>query len=340
MKGLGKKIVALAAVATMAMTALTGCAESSIDNSEIAAVVGENKITAGVANFYLRYQQVAVESIYKQMVGEDLWITEIEEGETYEDLVKDDAMESLVELYILKDRMADYNVTLTDEDKEAIETAAKAFVKANKEEALEKISGELDIIKEVMELITINEKMHAVIEAEADREVSDDEAKLKKMTYVQIKTTATSDDGATINMSEDEIADAKKEAEDILENAKAAGDLLAYAETVEKEATELAFNSESTAIAEEAIATADALGEGEFAELVEAEDGFYVIQLTSLFDQEATDAKKKEILEAEKSEYYTKVYEAWREEAEVEMKEKVLDKISFQRLEIIVPAEG
>lgn len=340
MKGLGKKIVALAAVATMVMTALTGCAESSIDNSEIAAVVGENKITAGVANFYLRYQQVAVESIYKQMVGEDLWITEIEEGETYEDLVKDDAMESLVELYILKDRMADYNVTLTDEDKEAIETAAKAFVKANKEEALEKISGELDIIKEVMELITINEKMHAVIEAEADREVSDDEAKLKKMTYVQIKTTATSDDGATINMSEDEIADAKKEAEDILENAKAAGDLLAYAETVEKEATELAFNSESTAIAEEAIAAADALGEGEFAELVEAEDGFYVIQLTSLFDQEATDAKKKEILEAEKSEYYTKVYEAWREEVEVEMKEKVLDKISFQRLEIIVPAEG
>ena len=31
MKGLGKKVVALAAVATMAMTALTGCAGTTID---------------------------------------------------------------------------------------------------------------------------------------------------------------------------------------------------------------------------------------------------------------------------------------------------------------------
>ena len=89
-----------------------------------------------------------------------------------------------------------------------------------------------------------------------------------------------------------------------------------------------------------AIKAADALGEGEFAELVEAEDGFYVIQVTSLLDREATDAKKTEILQAEKDEFYTKVYDAWREEAEVEIKDKVLDKISFQRLEIIIPAEG
>ena len=340
MKGLGKKLVALAAVATLAMTALTGCAESSFDNTATVAVVDDTKITAGVANFYLRYQQVAVESIYKQMVGEDLWITQIDEKDTYEDLVKNDAMESLVELYILKARMAEYDVTLTDEDNEAIEVAAKAFVEANSEEALGKISGELDIIKEVMELITINEKMHDAIEAEVDREVSDDEARLKKMTYVQFKTTTTSEDGEALKMSEEEIADAKKEAEDLLANAKASGDLLAYAETVNQEAQELAFNSESTAIAEEAIKAADTLGEGEFAELIEAEDGFYVIQVTSLLDREATDAKKTEILKTEKDEFYTKVYEAWRDEAKVEIKDKVLNKISFQALEIKIPAEG
>lgn len=340
MKGLGKKIVALAAVATLAMTALTGCAESTLDNKETIAVVDETKITAGVANFYLRYQQVAVESIYKQMVGEDLWITEIEAGSTYEDLVKEDAMESLVELYILKAHMKDYEVALTEEDNAAVKEAADAFIKANKSEALEKISGEKDIVKEVMELITISEKMHDAIGAEVDREVSDEEAALKKMTYVQIKTTATSDDGATINMSDDEIADAKKEAEEILKNAKESGDLLAYAETTEHKGTELAFNAESTAIAAEAIKAADALKEGEFAELVEAEDGFYIIQLTSLLDREATDANKKDILQKEKDEYYTKIYDAWREEAKVDIKNKVLDKISFQRLEIKSPAQG
>ena len=340
MKGLGKKIVAFAVAATMAMATLTGCGESAFDNTATVAEVDGVKVTAGVANFYLRYQQVAVESIYKQMVGEDLWITQVDESNTYEDLVKTDAMESLVELYILKAHMADYDVTLTEEENAAIDKAAKAFVDANSKEALEKISGELAIVKEVMELITINEKMHEAIEAEVEREVSDEEAKLKKMTYVQIKTTATSDDGTSVKMSDEEVADAKKQAEEILENAKASGDLLAYAETAEVEAKELAFDAESDAIAEEAIKAADALGEGEFAELVEAEDGFYVIQVTSLLDREATDANKTEILNAEKEEFYKKVYDAWREAAEVEIKDKVLDKISFQRLEIKVPAAG
>ena len=342
MKGLGKKVVALAAVATMAMTALTGCAESSFDSKEIIATVDDTKITAGVANFYLRYQQCEVEAIYKQMVGENLWITTVDEttGDTYADLVKKDAMESLVEMYIAKAHMDEYDVTISKEEKEAISKSAEAFVKANDKEALAKVSGEKKIVEELLELNTIYSKVKAAVTKEADREVSDEEAALKKMTYVKFATSTTSDDGTTTELSDGKIKELKKEAQDVLENAKAAGDLLTYAETTEHQGTELSFNAESTAIATEAIKAADALGEGEFAELIEAEDGFYVIQVTSLLDREATDANKKDILQKEKDDFYTKVYEAWKEEVKVDIKDKVLDKIDFQALEITTPAQG
>ena len=62
MKGLRKRIIALAAVAALAMTTFVGC--GSVDNKEIVATVGDSKITAGMANFYARYQQPSFEEYY------------------------------------------------------------------------------------------------------------------------------------------------------------------------------------------------------------------------------------------------------------------------------------
>ena len=49
MRGLRKKLVALAAVATMVMTSLVGCA-GSVKDSDVVATVGDAEITVGVAN--------------------------------------------------------------------------------------------------------------------------------------------------------------------------------------------------------------------------------------------------------------------------------------------------
>ena len=62
MKGLRKRIIALAAVAALTVTSFVGC--GSIDNSEIVATVGDSKITLGMANFYARYQQPSFEEYY------------------------------------------------------------------------------------------------------------------------------------------------------------------------------------------------------------------------------------------------------------------------------------
>ena len=86
MKGLMKKAVALTAVVAMAMTSLIGCTKAeSVDNNEVVAVVNDTEIKAGVANFYIRYQQSAIETAYASMLGADMWSLQLSEesDETY-----------------------------------------------------------------------------------------------------------------------------------------------------------------------------------------------------------------------------------------------------------------
>lgn len=335
MKGLGKKIVALAAVAALTMTSLVGCA-GSVDDNEVVATVGESEITAGVANFYLRYQQSSIEEYYGSYFGDDLWTMEISDGVSYADSVKESVMTALQQLYILKNNMDEYDVTITEEEMAEIEAAAAAFDEANTSEDKELVSGDVEIVKEVLELLTISEKMYAAIIADADTEVSDEEAAQKKMQYISFSKTKTLEDGTTEDMTEDEIADLKKEAEDFLKEAKSSGSLEAYATAIEKSSSSLTFDAESTSLSEEVITAADALKEGEFSEVIETDSAFYVVELTSLFDEEATETEKTNIVTERQNELYESVCDAWKEKTEITVNEDVYDKLSVEGLKVTI----
>jgi len=87
-----KKTVALLLVAVMAMTMFVGCAkdkEETLDPTEVVMVVGETEVKMNIANFFVRYNQSLMESVYASYIGEDVWMTEVEDGVTYEDSLKD-----------------------------------------------------------------------------------------------------------------------------------------------------------------------------------------------------------------------------------------------------------
>ena len=341
MKGLLKKIVALTAVAAMAMTSLIGCGAKSVDNNEVVAVVNDTEIKAGVANFYIRYQQSAIETAYASMLGEDMWSLQLSEesDETYEESTKANMIEDLQEMYVLAQHMADYNIALTDEEVAAIDAAAAAFVEENSADVLAKVSGEKEYVAEVLKLLAISDKMYDAMVADVNTEVSDDEAAQKKLQYVRFDKSTTDENGAAKEMTEEEIADVKKEAEAFLAEAKSTGSLEALAGVKELKSYPLTFDSKSTTIDEKVIKAADALGENEYAEVIDTDAGFYVIQLTSLFDREATDAKKESIVAERQNEKYNLVLEGFVEAAETSVNQEVLDKISLHGLAVTAKKE-
>lgn len=337
MKNLKKKVVAIAATTAIAMTSLTGC--GSLDNSDVVATVGDSKITAGVANFYARFQQATVETVYGQLLGEDMWIQEVAEGTTYEDSVKEAVMDSLQQLYVLEDHMKDYDITITEEDKKAISEAAKKFDETNELKTKKLISADSEVVEEVLRLLTIQNKMAEAMTKDVDTEVSDDEAAQKSMQYVSFPYTTTLEDGTSVESTDSEKSAIKQVAATFLEGAKTAADFEAFTKEQGLEAQTASFDKETASLPTELITAADALAEGALTEVIETESGLYVAKLTSLLDREATDAKKEKIVDERKNEKFTEIYEKWIKDTKVKVDKEIWGKISFQDLGVKMKQE-
>lgn len=329
----GKKAAVLTAAGVLAAAAVTGCS-GSINTDAVVATVGGDEITLGVANFYARMTQGQYETYYAGMMGttaDAMWTQEAGEDQTYEESVKDGLLENLENMYLISQHAADYEVALTEEEEDAIAEAAAQFDEDNTDEAKETVSGYRKDVEEFLRLATIQTKMDSKMKEGVDEEVSDEEAAQKAMKYVFFSYTSTDDSGNSTELTDEEKEDLKTDAQSLVDRANAGEDISTVAEELGQTAYDLTFDSESTSPNEDLIAAVDAFEtEGQVTDVIEADTGLYVGQLTSLLDREATDQKKASIVEERRQEQYDSLLEEWRDAADIEVDEKVWDRVDFE----------
>ena len=154
---------------------LTGC--GSLKDDAVVVKAGDEEITAGVANFYARYTQAQYETYFASYFGgDDMWTKNASDGKTYEESIKETLLDDLKNMALLEKHMKDYDVKLTKADKKAINDAAEEFDKANSQKKKDKVSGSEENVKRVMTLMVIEQKMRSAIVAEANVNVTDEEA--------------------------------------------------------------------------------------------------------------------------------------------------------------------
>ncbi len=329
----GKKAAMLTAAGALAAMTVTGCS-GSINTDAVVATVGDEDITLGVANFYARMTQGQYETYYAGMMGttgEAMWTQEAGEDQTYEESVKDGLMENLQNMYLISQHAADYEVSLTEDEKDAISEAAEQFSEANTDEAKEVVSGYKKDVEKFLELATIQTKMDSKMKEGVDEEVSDDEAAQKAMKYVFFSYTSTDDSGNSTTLSDEEKEALKTNAQSLVDRVRAGEDISSVAEELGQTAYDLTFDSESTSPNEDLIAAVDAFEtEGETTDVIEADDGLYVGQLTSLLDRDATDQKKASIVEERRQDQYDSLLEEWRDSTDITVNKKVWAKVDFE----------
>lgn len=332
-----KRAVMLLLTGVLAAGMLTGC--GTVKDSDVAVTVNGTDITGDVANFYARYTQAQYETYYAGYMGEDMWTGEGQDGETYQDTVKESIRTSLENMYLMEEHMDDYEIALTDEEKAAIEEAAGEFDAANGLTEKEQVSGSRDTVERVLELLTIQSKVQAAIEAQADTEVSDEEAAQKKMQYVVFAFSTTDEEGNTVDLTDEEKEELKTTAEAFAEGAAGAADFAAYATEQGQTSQDATFDAETTALPTQLVEAADALEEGGTTGLVEGDNGYYVARLTSLLDREATDTKKQEIVSERQQQLVNDTIDGWREDAKIDVHEGVWKKIDFTTLTVTMKQE-
>ena len=161
-----KRFTTLLVSSVLAASMLVGC--GGINKNETVATLDGQEIKLGVANFAVRLQQAQADDFYRAYFGDDVWSSDLyNNGTTMEDNTKNSVIEMIENLYILQNHMADYDVTLTDDETAKIAETAAQFMADNDDKAVNALGATEDIVKEYLTLVTIQSKMRAAIIADA-----------------------------------------------------------------------------------------------------------------------------------------------------------------------------
>ncbi len=327
-------VVTLAGVLSAGM--LTGCGSKTLDGTKTVATVDGTDIPLGVVSLYAREQQKQTTAMYLSYMGsaDNIWDQTADEDsdETYGDQAVKSSLESIEKMYVLKEKAADYDVKLTEDDEAAITEAASQFMAANSEETIKELAVTEDQVKTLLELQTIQKKMYDPVVAEGNITVSDDEANQTTFTYVSI---STSGDDVT-----DEDKEKKKEqAQEILDKMKEdpTADMSEVAQGVDesysavqgnfttKESEDEDEDSSGEAYPDEVLTVLRGLKDGEVADsIIETDTGYYVVRLDKINDEDATASKRESLQNSKESTYYTETTDKWLDEADIKEVKKVL----------------
>lgn len=317
-----KKIVALLLTGVLCASAFTGC---GINKNATAATMNNQTVTLGVANFLCRFEQASMEDLYKSYLGnqsDDIWATDLAgNGTTLESSTKKQALEELHEMYTLKQHMDEYKVEITEDDKAAITKAAKEFMDANSKEALNEMGATQDIVEEVLTLFTVKEKMKAAIEADADTNVSDEEANMRAYSMITVDISEDSEDAAANKKMVEAMEAALKEDGATLESVAKEND---------KEVTTGTYDADNDTL-DEAVKTAlDGLKEGETSGLIKTDSDAYFVRIDSDTDKDATEQNRQTIINQRKDDLYQEVLSGWQEDDGWKVEESAVEKIEFK----------
>jgi foldase protein PrsA len=246
------------------------------------------------------------------------------------------------EAYLCAQHASDYDIELTEDEKAAIEEAAKKFMEANSDEAIEQVGATEDYVIEFLTNETITKKVQAQVEESAEVEVTDEEAAQKAYSYVYFATTTTDSTTYTqTDMTDEEKANvlaqatAVAAADDLESGAEAQGTSVSTGNygSVELSNAEQ-YKEYSKALEEDSYAADDyedavvnysgldysvlealeGMSVGETSDVIEVEgDGYYVVRLDSTYDEEATATEKETLLTERQEQAYDDLLKEWKD---------------------------
>lgn len=371
MKRTSAKVICGVLTAAMAATGLTACGDSTVvDGTQTALVINDEEINLGKANFMLRYQQATMASYYEtmsSMLGQEYSLSfdalsdeSDEDSPTVGENLKEDALTSIEQAFLLRQHASEYDVALTDEEVQGAKDAAAVFVEDNDTETLTKLGVTQEDIEDVMQVYAIQSKMYDPMIADVDTEVSDEEAQQSSISYVQVSTegTETDENGETVELTDEEKAEKKEIAQTFLDRLNASEDPAtadfsdlrteindelnaqrraeeAAADTAEDgtdaaedstdeiylTASETTFGADDEDLDEALKEAAQTLSDGQvYAEVIEGENAYYVVRMNSVLDREATDSQKETIVQERQAEAYSNQLDTWVEESDISVK--------------------
>lgn len=271
-----------------AMILCCGCADKNIYvtsfDKEYLFSLGENNVTVTEYSLVLLEVQKKYEEYYGEILGEDIWQRETEEGIPFEEYVQEHiVLDELVNLEALQIAAEELTLTLSEEEQEDAKKAAAEYMQTASKETISYCGGNEELIQILMEKYLMAGKVIAYYSEQADLEVSENEARAIRIQVLTLddaetawKVTGALEEGVSFQTITERFGSGEP-----IEYNVVRGELL---EDIE----EVAF----------------ALGQDECSPVLETENGYYVVYCMNDYLADLTEGNRQNIIRQ-------RIYDAW-----------------------------
>ena len=329
-----KKIFTLILCLMMTLS-LVGC---SSDKKAVAIVNGQD-ITLGNYEKLLALNKSSMEAYY----GSEIWSTEIEEGKTYEETLRDMVLETMIGSEVVYQQAEKDKVAPTEEQ---IQEQIDSFNESIKDDTdyqaeLKKMGIDEEFLKFQFARDLANSNLQEKFEE--DTKISENDMKKyyednKDDFYTDTVTAShilikTQDDEGN-ELSDTKKKEAKKKAEEVLAKVKAGEDFAELAKEYSEDSSASSGGDLGTfgrgKMVTEFEDAAFAMNAGEISDIVQTEYGYHIIKVTDRVNkQESYEDVKDKIKSTLVSEKYAEYIEKLREDSDIEEKEDIVKSAKF-----------
>lgn len=316
----------------------TACGGDKVKKKSVKLETGditENSIVMKVGEEGVKYSEVKnycylLKRQYEGNFSSQVWDYTVKEGETIGDQAKQEIINMLTQLKVIRENADAQNITLTnDETDEALQKAEELLESATEEEKEEyflTVQGLSELYKDNI----LANKMFYIATDEADTEISDEEAKQVSIQFLEVMTNGTDQNGTQITMDEKTKTEALEKAKRLRREAKETTDFLEFArENSDSGVQELTIGRDTDQLEKTAVDAAFNLKQKELSEVVEGTEGYYIIYCTSAYNEDATYARKEEIIEERQTSMFKDKYADWLKKCDVSISEKFWNAFSL-----------
>lgn len=308
-----KRMAAALLAGTMLITGTAGCGGK--DGMKVVLTTGFNKDEIfRIEKTSCRLPEIMVymtnlQNKYEAAYGSDIWNVQEENGKI-EDRVKEQVLADVAQIKAMTLLAKTKEITLDEEETALTKQAGKAYFASLNETEKELLDVTEEDITEMYQDYALAEKVYHEIIRDINPEISDDEARKITVQSIFLKTYHRDSDGKIFQMSSEEKEEIRIRAEKIHTKAAEGEDF----ETLMSQYNEGNSTPYSFGKGEMDPAVEDAafnLENQEISDIVEAEDGFYIIQCLNTFNREETDDNKLKIMEQRRNEVFGQEYETF-----------------------------
>lgn len=296
---------------------LTGCSKSGkteirivtpLSDSELFKI-GDEVCSVSEAMILVTAQKKVVEDVY----GQDIWSVK-SDGLTFEENVKSSLKDFLARMKCMTLMAADNEITLSAEEKEQIQSCTDTYFSQLTDEEKASLNVSKEEVKDMFTSYFYYNRLMEVFTSDMETEISDNDARIARIECIYVKKTGE---------------DQSKQMSSILKKAKEAQ---SFADVAKKydEGGKISMNVSRNQLPAAVDQVVFSMEDDEISDVLETENGYYIIHCVEDYDREATVKHKAELIEELKEEKFKAEYDSFVENLTAQFNDKAWEAISLK----------